>query len=49
MELFFRVVIVTLCLWGALAILGLSLGFWPLVGLGALITVGLRAAVQSNS
>lgn len=45
MELFIRFVIVTLILWGALAILGLSLAFWPLVGLGALVTVGLRVAV----
>jgi hypothetical protein len=43
-DLFLSAVVVTLALWGILAILGLSLAFWPLVGVGALVTVAIRVA-----
>ncbi|MFB9926301.1 hypothetical protein ACFORO_42615 [Amycolatopsis halotolerans] len=39
-----NVAVKTLCVWGIVAILGLSLGFWPLVGLGALVYVLLPAS-----
>lgn len=39
-----RVTLNTACMWGITAILGVSLGFWPLVGLGVFVSLLLPAS-----